>query len=75
MVTQFSNLNVFFSQKTDELFETKYHVKDFGSTETKIYTNRLGHMTKMAATPIYGKNPSKIFFSRTNGQIAMKLVM
>ena len=24
-----------------------------------------GHMTKMAAMPIYGKNPLKIFFTRT----------
>ena len=23
---------------------------------TKVYKNGLGHMTKMAATPIYGKN-------------------
>ena len=30
-------------------------------------------MTKMAAMPIYGKNPSKIFFSETNRQISMKL--
>ena len=28
-----------------------------------MYFNNLGHMTKMAAMPIYGKNPSKIFFS------------
>ena len=55
--------------------EFKYHVKAFGSTEKIIYTNGLGHMTKMAATPIYDKNPSKIFFSRTRGPIAMKLVM
>ena len=34
-----------------------------------------GHITKMAATPIYGKNPSKIFFSRTGGPIFMKLGM
>ena len=27
----------------------------------------LGHMTKMAATPIYGKNLLKIFFSGTKG--------
>ena len=32
----------------------------------------LGHMTKMAALPIYGKNPSKIFFFRAKGPIAMK---
>ena len=29
----------------------------------------------MAATPIYGKNPSKIFFSGTGGPISMKLGM
>ena len=32
-------------------------------------------MTKMAAMPIYGKNPSKIFFSRTGGSISKKLGM
>ena len=35
----------------------------------------LGHMTKMAATPVYGKNPSKIFFSRTGRPIFTKLGM
>ena len=35
--------------------------------------NNLGHMTKMAAMPIYGKNPLKIFFSETNRLISMKL--
>ena len=34
-----------------------------------------GHMTKMAAMPIYSKNPSKIFFSRTGGSISTKLGM
>ena len=38
-----------------------------------MYINNLGHMTKMAAIPIYGKNPSKIFFSETNRQISMNL--
>ena len=37
-----------------------------------MYIRNPGHMTKMAAMPIYGKNPSKIF-SRTGGQISMKL--
>ena len=27
----------------------------------KIYTNKLGHMTNMAATPIFGKNLKKSF--------------
>ena len=31
----FSNLNIFFS-KPVEIFETKYRVKDFGSTQMKI---------------------------------------
>ena len=34
-----------------------------------------GHMTKMAAMPIYGKNPLEISFSRTGGPISMKLGM
>ena len=33
-----------------------------------------GHMTKIATTPIYGKNPSKIF-SGTGGPISTKLGM
>ena len=41
----------------------------------KIYQHDAGHMTKMAATPIYGKNPSKIFFSGTGGPISTKLGM
>ena len=40
-----------------------------------MYIRNPGHMTKMAAMPIYGKNPSKIFFSRTGGLISTKLGM
>ena len=40
-----------------------------------MYINNLGHMTKMAAMPIYGKNPSKIIFSETNRLISRKLGM
>ena len=40
-----------------------------------VYINDPGHMTKMAAMPIYGKNPSKIFFSGTGGPISTKLGM
>ena len=36
----------------------------------KVKKHDAGHMTKMAAMPIYGKNPSKIFFSRTSGLIS-----
>ena len=34
-----------------------------------------GHMTKIAAMPIYGKNPLKIFSSGTGGPISTKLGM
>ena len=37
-----------------------------------MYINNLGHITKMAAMPIYGKNPSNIF-SESNRLISMKL--
>ena len=42
---------------------------------TKVCSRHLGVITKMATTPIYGKNPSKIFFSGTGGLISPKLVM
>ena len=41
----------------------------------KFYTNELGHMTNMAAMPIYSKNLKKIFFSRTNRPMTLKLCM
>ena len=34
-----------------------------------VYLNNPGHMTKMAAMPIYDKNPSKLF-SETCGHLA-----
>ena len=43
--------------------------------ETKVCSNGLGHMTKMAAMPIYGKNPKKIFFSRTRRPMTLGLGM
>ena len=39
-----------------------------------MHINNLGHMTKMAAMPIYGKTASKIF-SGTGGPISKKLGM
>ena len=37
----------------------------------KIYTNCYGHMTKMATTPIYGKNSLNILFSGTKRPLAL----
>ena len=41
--------------------KAKFYVEPPWEGGTKIYINGPGHMTKMAAMPIYGKNPSKIF--------------
>ena len=64
--------NIFFS-KTAWPIKAKFYVEPPWVGGTKVCSQHLGHMTKMAATAIYGKNPSKIFFSRTGGPIFMKL--
>ena len=68
----FSNV---FSSETAWPIKAKFYVEPPWEGGTKVYINGPGHMTKMAATPIYGKNPSKIFFSRTGGPIFTKLGM
>ena len=55
--------------------KAKFYVEPPWVGGTIFCLRHLGHMTKMAATPIYGKNPSKIFFSRTGGPIFTKLGM
>ena len=68
----FSNI---FSSETAWPIKAKFYVEPPWEMGTKVYINGPGHMTKMAAMPIYGKNPSKIFFSRTGGLIFTKLGM
>ena len=41
----------------------------------KVLSRNPGHMTNMATTPIYGKNHSKNFFSKTGRPIFTKLGM
>ena len=43
--------------------------------EIKICLYDAGHMTNMAATPIYGINTENILFPGTSGSILMKLGM
>ena len=57
------------------LIKAKFYVEPSWVGGMKVCSLHLGHMTKMAATPIYGTNPSKIFFSRTGGPIFTKLGM
>ena len=66
--------NVFFSETTWPI-KAKFYVEPPWVGGTKFCSRHLGHVTKMAAEPIYGKNPSKIFFSRTGGPIFTKLGM
>ena len=66
--------NIFFSE-TSWPIKAKFYVEPPWVGGTKFCSRHVGHMTKMAATPIYGKNPSKIFFSRTGGSIFTKLGM
>ena len=65
---------IFFS-KTAWPIKAKFYVEPPWVGGTIFCSRHLGHMTKMAATPIYGKNPSKIFFSRTGRPIFTKLGM
>ena len=39
--------------------KAKFYVEPPWEGGKKVYINGLGHMTKMAATPIYGKNLQK----------------
>ena len=68
----FSNI---FSSETAWPIKAKFYVEPPWEGGTKVYINGPDHMTKMAATPIYGKNPSKNFYSRTGGPIFTKLGM
>ena len=52
----FSNL---FTSKTAWQIKAKFYVEPPWEGKTKVCINGPGHMTKMAATPIYGKNLKK----------------
>ena len=54
----YKNSNLIFSETT-EPFWTKFCMKAFRYKALKIWRHDAGHMTTMAATPIYGKNPLK----------------
>ena len=69
-----STISNAFSSETAWPIKGKFYVEPPWKGGTKVYINGPGHMTKMAATPIYGKNPSKIL-SRTGGPIFTKLGM
>ena len=48
-----------FSSETTGPISIKFHMQPLDRGGKKIYIFRPGHMTKMAAMPIYGKNLKK----------------
>ena len=66
--------NIVFSQTIGPI-ELKFHVKTPYDESAKLHTKYVGHMTKMATMPIYGKNLLKIFFSRTRRPVTLRLGM
>ena len=63
-----------FFSKTTGPFLSKFCMQAFDYIELKMYQHDAGHMTKMAAMPIYGINPSKIL-SGNSGLVSKKLGM
>ena len=64
---------IFFSE-TALPIKAKFYVEPPWGGGTKVYINGPGHMTKMAATPIYGKNPSKSSSPEPAGRFSRNLV-
>ena len=52
-MSTFSNI---VSSETTALIEAKFHMEPPWDGGTKVCSNGPGHMTKMDAMPIYGKN-------------------
>ena len=67
-MSTFSNI----SSETTGPIEAKFHMEPPWEGGTKVYSNGPGHMTKMAAMPIYGTNLKKIFLSRTKRLMTLK---
>ena len=61
LVKGHSDLNVktFFLKDSWAIWNQNLYIKALGRIGMKIYTNELGHMTNMAAMPMYGKNVKK----------------
>ena len=54
-----STFSNFFFLEAAWPIEAKFYVEPPWAGGTKVLSNSLGHMTKMAAMPIYGKNLKK----------------
>ena len=63
-----------FSSETAWPIKAKFYVEPPWEGGTKVYINGPGHMTKMAAMPIYGKNLKKSLFPEPVGRFSRNLV-
>ena len=71
-MSKFSNI---FSSETTGPIEAKFHVAPPWDGGMKVYSNGSGHLTKMAAMPIYGKNLKKSCSPEPKGRMILKLGM
>ena len=58
-----------FSSATTRPISIKFHMQSPGTGEKKVYIFHPGHMTKMAAMPIYGRNIRKSSSSEPLGRL------
>ena len=61
-----STFSNFFSIENASLLEAKFHMEPPWDVGMKVCSTGLGHITNMAATPIYGKNLEKSSSLKTN---------
>ena len=64
-MSTFSN---FFSSETTGPIEAKFYMELPWDGGTKVFSKGPGHMTKMDAMPIYGKNLKKSSSPKLNGR-------
>ena len=71
--SSFTISNIFFSETACPV-EAKFYVESPWEGGTKDCMRHLGHMTKMAATPIYGKTLQKSSSPEPTGRFSRNLV-
>ena len=73
VVRPFTFLNIFSSETTWPI-KAKFYVEPPWEGGTKVCINGPGHMTKMAAMPIFGKNLKKSYSPGPAGRFPRNLV-